>query len=89
MNATEIKKEMITMALPIMTAFQTDMVYDFESIDKMQPGDTAYWVFERPERTSLRIRSDSKVTVHTRRRSSSSASKTDRIPYVPNEPDRQ
>ncbi len=36
MNATEIKKEMITTALPIITAFLTDLVHDFESIDKMQ-----------------------------------------------------
>lgn len=43
MNATDIKIEMLNKILPIMTAYQSDIVYDFESIDDMKEGETACW----------------------------------------------
>ena len=47
MNATEVKIEMLNKALPMMIAYQSDIVYDFESIDEMKDGYTAYWVIRK------------------------------------------
>lgn len=44
MTAREIKIEMLYKILPIMTSYQSDIVYDFECIDEMKAGDIAYWV---------------------------------------------
>ena len=35
MNKTELKKKMMEKALPLMTHYQTDLVYDFEVIDEI------------------------------------------------------
>ena len=35
MNKTELKKRMLSQALPVMTGYQTDLVYDFEVIDEV------------------------------------------------------
>lgn len=43
MTAREVKIEMINKALPIMTGYQSDIVYDFESIDEMKDGESACW----------------------------------------------
>ena len=36
MTAREVKIEMLNKALQIMTGYQSDIVYDFESIDEMK-----------------------------------------------------
>lgn len=43
MTAREVKFEMLNRALPIMTGYQSDIVYDFESIDEMKDGESACW----------------------------------------------
>lgn len=35
MNKTELKEKMMKTALPLMVAYQTDLVYDFEYIDEI------------------------------------------------------
>lgn len=43
MTAREVKIEMPNKALQIMTGYQSDIVYDFESIDEMKDGESACW----------------------------------------------
>jgi|GEM_PF-2104234 hypothetical protein len=43
MTAREVKIEMLNKALQIMTGYQSDIVYDFESIDEMKDGESACW----------------------------------------------
>lgn len=43
MTTREVKIEMLNKALPIMTGYQSDIVYDFESIDEMKDGESACW----------------------------------------------
>lgn len=40
MNKTELKKKMLKMALPLMTHYQTDLVYCFEGIDRIDAKET-------------------------------------------------
>ena len=35
MNKTELKQKMMEKALPLMFAYQTDLIYDFETIDEI------------------------------------------------------
>ena len=35
MNKTELKQKMLKMALPLMTHYQTDLIYCFEDIDRI------------------------------------------------------
>ena len=35
MNKTELKQKMLERALPLMISYQTDLVYDFETIDEI------------------------------------------------------
>lgn len=39
MNKTELKQKMLKMALPLMTHYQTDLIYCFEGIDRIDTQD--------------------------------------------------
>lgn len=44
MTAMELKIEMLNKALKIMVGHQSDIVYDFEFIERMEDGESDYWV---------------------------------------------
>lgn len=50
----ELKKAMLNEACPKMKGYYSDLLDDFNQIDKMQVGQTAQW-FYRENGTSLRI----------------------------------
>lgn len=52
MTTVDLKKEMLNIACPIMLSFHSDIVYDFEELEKCKIGEALNW-FIRERGTHL------------------------------------